>query len=216
MARTASGEWVVLGDQTDTAIGNGYVLASRVALSHGLAQLFRDCRTRRLAGYFLGVQESFQGLCRRDDGRIVILSPGPASPSYFSHAYLARYLGYTVVESGDLTVRDNQVYLKTLDGLQRVYLVVAKQPGHLMDPLHLPGSGSPASRAWCRPRAAATSPWSTGRAAAWSRTTPWRRSPRGCSSGCSARRRCWPTCRRAGWAGPVRWPPRWANPSAGR
>ena len=60
MARTASGEWVVLGDQTDTAIGNGYVLASRVALSHGLAQLFRDCRTRRLAGYFLGLQESFQ------------------------------------------------------------------------------------------------------------------------------------------------------------
>ena len=141
VARTASGEWVVLGDQTDTAIGNGYALASRVALSHGLAQLFRDCRTRRLAGYFLGVQESFQGLCRRDDGRIVLMSPGPASPSYFSHAYLARYLGYTVVESGDLTVRDNQVYLKTLDGLQRVYLVVAKQPGHLMDPLHLPGSG---------------------------------------------------------------------------
>ena len=141
VARTASGEWVVLGDQTDTAIGHGYALASRVALSHGLAQLFRDCRTRRLAGHFLRLQESFQGLCGRDDGRIVVLSPGPASPSYFSHAYLARYLGYTVVESGDLTVRDNQVYLKTLDGLQRVYLIVAKQPGHLMDPLHLPGSG---------------------------------------------------------------------------
>jgi uncharacterized circularly permuted ATP-grasp superfamily protein/uncharacterized alpha-E superfamily protein len=141
VARTASGEWVVLGDQTDTAIGNGYVLASRVALSHGLAQLFRDCRTRRLAGYYLGVQESFQSLCRRDDGRIVIMSPGPASPSYFSHAYLARYLGYTVVESGDLTVRDNQLYLKTLDGLQRVYLIVAKKPGHLLDPLHLPGTG---------------------------------------------------------------------------
>jgi uncharacterized alpha-E superfamily protein len=54
---------------------------------------------------------------------------------------MARYLGYTCVESGDLTVRDNQLYLKTLDGLQRVYLVVCKQPSHLMDPLHLPGSG---------------------------------------------------------------------------
>ncbi|MFL5075721.1 MAG: circularly permuted type 2 ATP-grasp protein, partial [Microvirga sp.] len=39
VARTAAGGWVVLGDQTDTAIGNGYVLASRVALSHGLAEL---------------------------------------------------------------------------------------------------------------------------------------------------------------------------------
>ena len=80
VARTASGEWVILGDQTDTAIGHGYALASRVALSHGLAQLFRDCRTRRLAGHFLRLQESFQGLCGRDDGRIVILSPGPAEP----------------------------------------------------------------------------------------------------------------------------------------
>ena len=141
IARTASGDWVVLGDQTDTAIGNGYVLASRVALSHGLAELFRDCHTQRLARYFLGLQESFQALCRRDDGRIVILSPGPESPSYFSHSYLARYLGYTVVQSGDLTVRDNHLYLKTLDGLQRVYLVVCKQPGHRMDPLSLPGSG---------------------------------------------------------------------------
>ena len=141
VARTASGEWVVLGDQTDTAIGNGYVIASRVALSHGLAGLFRDGRTRRLAGYFQGLQDSFQSLCRRDDGRIVILSPGPGSPSYFSHAYLARYLGYTVVESGDLTVRDNQAYLKTLDGLQRVDLILAKQAGHVMDPLYLPGAG---------------------------------------------------------------------------
>jgi uncharacterized circularly permuted ATP-grasp superfamily protein/uncharacterized alpha-E superfamily protein len=141
IARTADGRWVVLGDQTDTAIGNGYVLASRVALSHGLAELFRACGTRRLAAYYQDVQESFQALCGRDDGRIAVLSPGPESPSYFSHAYLARYLGYTVAQSGDLTVRDNRLFLKTLDGLQRVDLVVNKQPSHLVDPLHLPGSG---------------------------------------------------------------------------
>ena len=76
VTRSATGDWVVLGDQTDTAIGNGYVLASRVALSHSLAELFRDCHTKRLASYYLGLQESFQALCRRDDGRIVILSPG--------------------------------------------------------------------------------------------------------------------------------------------
>lgn len=141
IARTTSGSWVVLGDQTDTSVGNGYVLASRVALSHGLAELFRSCNTRRLASHYLVLQEILQSLCRREDGRIVVLSSGPESPNYFSHAYLGRYLGYTVVQSGDLTVRDNHLYLKTLDGLQRVYLVMCKQPGHLIDPLHLPGSG---------------------------------------------------------------------------
>lgn len=141
LARTRDGDWVVLGDQTDTAIGNGYLLACRVATSHGLDDLFRACHTRRLASYYLALQEALQGLCRRDDGRIVLLSPGPESPSYFSHSYLARYLGYTLAQSGDLTVRDNHLYLKTLDGLQRVYVLVCKQPGHLLDPLHLPGSG---------------------------------------------------------------------------
>ena len=58
VTRSATGDWVVLGDQTDTAIGNGYVLASRVALSHSLAELFRDCHTKRLASYYLGLQEA--------------------------------------------------------------------------------------------------------------------------------------------------------------
>ncbi len=180
-------------------------------------QLFRDCHTRRLAGYFLALQESFQGLCRRDDGRIVLLSPGPASPSYFSHAYLARYLGYTVVESGDLTVRDNQVYLKTLDGLQRVYLVVAKQPGHLMDPLHLPGTRArrhPGPGAGCAQRQRRHGQPAGQRRDPEPRPGTVRRA--GCSSGCSARRRCWRTCRRAGWARPAGAPRRWTSPSAGR
>ena len=80
-----SGGWVVLGDQTDTAIGNGYVLASRVALSHGLAELFRDCHTQRLASYFLGAAGELPGAVparRRPDrhpqpgaGEPVLLQP---------------------------------------------------------------------------------------------------------------------------------------------
>ncbi len=141
IARSADGSWVVLGDQTDCAIGNGYALASRVALSYGLSDLFLACNTRRLAGHYRGVQESLQALSERDDGRIVVMSPGPENPCYFSHAYLARYLGYTLAEAADLTVRDNLLFLKTLDGLQRVDLVIRMVPGHRLDPLHLPGSG---------------------------------------------------------------------------
>ena len=47
----------------------------------------------------------------------MLLSPGPTSPTYFEDSYLARYLGYTLVEGEDLTVRDNRVFLKTLGGL---------------------------------------------------------------------------------------------------
>jgi uncharacterized circularly permuted ATP-grasp superfamily protein/uncharacterized alpha-E superfamily protein len=139
VARCADGTWRVLADQTDIAIGNGYLLASRVALSHGLAELFLGSHTRRLAAHYLALQQQLQQAGGRSDGRIVVLTAGPANPSYFSNAYLARYLGHTLVESGDLTVRDNKVYLKTLDGLQRVSTVVRKVPGRHCDPLLLPG-----------------------------------------------------------------------------
>lgn len=140
IARTADGAWRVLGDQADLAIGNGYLLASRVALSHGLADLFQACHARRLAGYYLALQQALQQAAL-PDGRVVVLTAGPANPSYFSNAYIARYLGFTLVESGDLTVRDNAVYLKTLDGLQRVSTIVRKIPGAACDPLLLPGQG---------------------------------------------------------------------------
>ena len=81
--------------------------------------MFRDCQVQRLASFFLTMRDVLQDLAPAARGmpRIVLLSPGPTSPTYFEDAYLARYLGYALVEGGDLTVRDNQVFLKTLGGL---------------------------------------------------------------------------------------------------
>ena len=51
---------------------------------------------------------------------LALLTPGPYNETYFEHAYLARYLGFPLVEGGDLTVRDRRVFIKTLEGLQPV------------------------------------------------------------------------------------------------
>ena len=60
-----------------------------------------------------------------DNPNVVLLTPGPHNETYFEHAYLARYLGFTLVEGGDLTVRDRRVFLKTLEGLQTVDVIFA-------------------------------------------------------------------------------------------
>ena len=85
----------------------------------------------------MSVRETLHGLAahHRDNPRIVLLSPGPLSPTYFEDAYLARYLGYTLVEGGDLTVRDNRVYLKTLGGLIQVDVILRRVPDDQCDPL---------------------------------------------------------------------------------
>ena len=102
--------------------------------SRMLPEVFRDCRVQRLALFFRTVRETLRGLAphNRDNPRIVLLTPGPYNETYFEHAYLARYLGYTLVEGSDLTVRDNRVYLKLLDGLQPVDVILRRRRRRLL------------------------------------------------------------------------------------
>jgi uncharacterized alpha-E superfamily protein len=71
----------------------------------------------------------------------VLLTPGPYNATYFEQAFLAQYLGLTLVQGADLTVRDHVVYLKTLGGLQTVDVILRRVRDDYCDPLELePGS----------------------------------------------------------------------------
>jgi uncharacterized alpha-E superfamily protein len=106
-----------------------------------LPDVFRECQVQRLALFFRSVRETLSSVAphNRDNPRIVLLTPGPYSPTYFEHAYLARYLGFTLVEGGDLTMRDNRVYVKLLGGLQQVDVILRRLEDELCDPLELRG-----------------------------------------------------------------------------
>lgn len=95
-----------------------------------------------LAGYYQALHESIIAHSGKEQPRVVLLSPGPTHEGYFANAYFARYLGYTHVEGADLTVRDKRVYLKTLDGLQQVDVILRRIGGIDCDPVELnPYSG---------------------------------------------------------------------------
>ena len=106
-----------------------------------LPDVFRDCQVQRLALFFRALRDTLRALAphNRDNPRIVLLTPGPYNETYFEHAYLARYLGYTLVEGGDLTVRDNRVFLKLLGGLQPVDVILRRLDDDFCDPLELRG-----------------------------------------------------------------------------
>ena len=69
--------------------------------------------------------------------RMVLLTPGPYSETYFEHAYLARYLGLPLVEGGDLTVRGERLFLKTVEGLEPVHGLLRRLDDDWCDPLEL-------------------------------------------------------------------------------
>jgi uncharacterized circularly permuted ATP-grasp superfamily protein/uncharacterized alpha-E superfamily protein len=139
IGRGADGAFRVLGDRTQSPSGAGYALENRLVLSRMLPDAFRDCRVQRLAPFFRAFRETLCSIApyNRDNARIVLLTPGPYNETYFEHAYLSRYLGFTLVEGGDLTVRDNRAYLKVLGGLQPVDVILRRLDDDYCDPLEL-------------------------------------------------------------------------------
>jgi uncharacterized circularly permuted ATP-grasp superfamily protein/uncharacterized alpha-E superfamily protein len=140
-----SGEaWWVLADRTEAPSGSGYALENRIVVSQMLSQVFHDCQVQRLASYFIELRKTLRELApqNRDNPRIVLLSQGPRNPNYFEDAYLSRYLGYTLVEGGDLAVRGNRVLLKTLSGLLPVDVILRRLDDEDCDPLELRGDSS--------------------------------------------------------------------------
>jgi uncharacterized circularly permuted ATP-grasp superfamily protein/uncharacterized alpha-E superfamily protein len=139
LARSPDGRWWVTSDRTQIPTGAGYALANRLVTSRIMADTFRDNHVHRLAGFFREVQNMLLRLAPRpgEKTRVVMLTPGPHNETYFEQAYLARYLGYTLVEGQDLTVRDNHVFLKTLSGLERVDVILRRVDDDFCDPLEL-------------------------------------------------------------------------------
>jgi len=139
LARSPDGQWWVLADRTQAPSGAGYALENRLVTTRVMPDVFRASHVRRLANYFQAYRNALQRMVpvNRENPRIVVLTPGPYNETYFEHAFLARYLGYTLVEGADLTVRENHVFLKTLGGLLPVDVIVRRQDDHFCDPLEL-------------------------------------------------------------------------------
>ncbi len=128
LIRGADGAWCVLADRTQGPSGVGYALENRIVISRTLPRDYESLYIERLAPFFITVRETLRGLAprHRDNPRVVLLSPGPRSTRYFEDGYLARYLGYALVEGGDLTVRGEHVFLKTLGGLMPVDVILRR------------------------------------------------------------------------------------------
>jgi uncharacterized circularly permuted ATP-grasp superfamily protein/uncharacterized alpha-E superfamily protein len=139
LARTPDGRWWVTADRTQAPSGAGYALENRTIVSRAFPELYRDLKVQHLAGFFRTLQETLARQAPSDDEAplVVVLTPGRFNESYFEHLYLARQLGYPLVEGGDLTVRDATVYLKTLSGLRRVHAIMRRLDDDFCDPLEL-------------------------------------------------------------------------------
>lgn len=139
LARDATGTLLVLADRLQSLDGLGLALENRIVLSRVLPSLFRDARVHRLALFFRTLRQQLHSLAETAgaETRVLMLTSGPDGRDYFEHAYLARYLGYPLVQGDDLTVRDGRVMLRTLDGLLAVDVILRAVADRDCDALEL-------------------------------------------------------------------------------
>jgi uncharacterized circularly permuted ATP-grasp superfamily protein/uncharacterized alpha-E superfamily protein len=139
LVRAPDGSFQVVDDRVQAPTGAGYALENRIVIGSALPEAFRECNVEPLAPFFRVLREVLQARAPhdRDSPRIVLLTPGPSDATYFEQAYLAQYLGLTLASGGDLTVRDDRVFLKTLGGLQPVDVILRRLADDSCDPLDL-------------------------------------------------------------------------------
>lgn len=139
LARSPDGSWWVLGDRTRGPSGAGYAVQNRITLSRAFPDSFRELHVEPLAPFFSALQDSLYRLAptRGEAPLVVLLTPGPYNETYFEHSFLARYLGFPLVEGQDLIVRGDAVYLKTLRGLRRVHAILRRLDDDYCDPVEL-------------------------------------------------------------------------------
>lgn len=138
VTRTRHGTWLATGDSNQKPGHVGYALENRLVLSQVLPDHYRYGRVQRHAAYFRSLIATLSNSMDIDE-RCVLLGYGASHPNHFEHAYLAKYLGYTLVEPNDLTVRDQRVWLKTVAGLQRVDVIFRFINDRDTDPLAYSG-----------------------------------------------------------------------------
>ncbi len=141
IARGPEGQWWVVSQLCQSPSGLGYMLENRHLIAKLFPQAFKGMGIRHLESSYrqllLDLTRLAAPIAEGEPPRLVLLTSGPWSETYFEHAYLAAYLGLPLVQGADLIAQGDKLYLKTLQGLQRVHGLLRRIDDAFLDPLEL-------------------------------------------------------------------------------
>lgn len=139
ISRLPGGSFQVNADWTQAPSGAGYALADRRVVAHAIPDLYERIAPRPNTPFAhalrLGLIDAAPDVAQ--DPVVVVLSPGIYSETAFDQAYLATLLGFPLVESADLVVRDGKLWMRSLGTLKRVDVVLRRVDAEYADPLDL-------------------------------------------------------------------------------
>ncbi len=137
LVRDKDGQFYVLEDNLRVPSGVSYMLENREVTKRVLPELFEDCSVQPVMDYPLRLYKMLSSLSPRSRKRpsVAVLTPGIYNSAYFEHAFLAQGMGATLVEGDDLFVADDDcVYMRTVDGPERVDVIYRRIDDEFIDP----------------------------------------------------------------------------------
>lgn len=135
LIRDEKGEYLVLEDNLRSPSGVSYLLANRQAMTRIYPGMFEDQGVRPVQHYATALLSLLQSMSPREDGVVVVLTPGMYNSAYFEHAYLAQQMGVELVEGRDLFVDGGRVWMRTTGGRQQVDVIYRRVDDDFLDPL---------------------------------------------------------------------------------
>lgn len=140
VSRWADGGFRVSADWTQAPSGAGYALADRRVVASAIPEALEHSGPRPLTPFVRAMRLMLLEAAPSavdDEPTVVVLSPGSHSETAFDQAYLASALGFPLVESADLVVRDGFLWMRSLGTLERVDVVLRRVDAQFVDPLDL-------------------------------------------------------------------------------
>ncbi|MBV9353766.1 MAG: circularly permuted type 2 ATP-grasp protein, partial [Mycobacterium sp.] len=139
LSRDPTGDFLVNADWTQAPSGAGYALADRRVVAQAAPDLFERFGPRPTTPFAQTLRLALIEAAPEaaEDPVVVVLSPGIYSETAFDQAYLASVLGFPLVESADLVVRDGKLWMRSLGTLERVDVVLRRVDADYADPLDL-------------------------------------------------------------------------------
>lgn len=138
IVRVDSEDFIVLEDNARTPSGVSYMLENREIMMRLFPDLFARHRVAPVERYpdeLLSALRSVAPQSASGEPTVALLTPGVYNSAYYEHSFLADKLGIELVEGRDLIVKNNEVFMRTTEGVKRVDVIYRRVDDDYLDPL---------------------------------------------------------------------------------
>ena len=138
IVRIDADNFIVLEDNARTPSGVSYMLENREIMMRLFPDLFARHRivpVERYPDELLAALRSVAPMSASAEPTVALMTPGVYNSAYYEHSFLADKLGIELVEGRDLIVKNDEVFMRTTEGLKRVDVIYRRIDDDFLDPL---------------------------------------------------------------------------------